>query len=73
MFHKTIGFIGFEHILGYAPQAEDHAIQARNIMMSGVQLSSSDKERHRIMAVLVNLHYTLGRAQAQQKKYPLSD
>ena len=55
---------------GYAPQAEEHALQARNIMATGVQLSSSDKERHRILAVLVNLHYILGRAQAQQKKYP---
>lgn len=62
----------FFYFLGYAPQAEEHACTARHIMMSGVQLSSSPTDKHRILEVLISLHYTLGRAQAQQKKYPFT-
>ena len=55
---------------GYPTQAQYHCETARSIMMSGVQLSSDSTDQHRIMEVLINIHYTLGRALTASKKYP---
>ena len=56
---------------GYPAQAQYHCETARSIMMAGVQLSSDSTDRHRILEVLINIHYTLGRAFTANKKYPL--
>ena len=53
----------------YAPQAEYHTEHARDIIRN-VQMTSLFSEKPQILDVVINIYFTLGRAQAQQKKYP---
>ena len=55
---------------GYAPQAEQHAEVARGIIRSA-EMAFAPSEKLKIFEVIISIHYTLGRAHAQQKKYPL--
>ena len=55
---------------GYFPQAQQHAEWARDIMVKGVQMTSSSTEKPAILGCLVNIYYVLGRALTANKKYP---
>ena len=57
-------------VAGYAPQAQQHAELARNIIRSA-KMALTSSEKIQIYDVIISIHFTLGRALAQMKKYPL--
>lgn len=64
---------GYLDLKGYAPQAQYHAENARAIMLGGVQTSSSQHDKAKILKILINIYYTLGRSLTKLKKLQEAD
>ncbi|XP_013406257.1 tetratricopeptide repeat protein 23-like [Lingula anatina] len=64
---------GYFELKGYTAQAHYHSENAKNIMLSGVQMPSSQRDKAKIMEVLVKTYYTMGRALTKLKKYTEAD